>query len=289
LGRTYEQALIVATRQIAPRAVIDDWMTGELQHSPGCEGCHLSLSYRLRNPDASGCNWTDATLRLGPNADARHAWPIAREVVEWARQLFILADEPEPNGRAKPNMDMLFQRRLLYIPNVHIDTNLINAKQKLDEVNRLERWAEDGVILINMSWTAHAEAQADRNPYRMKKAAERLFTIDTGDHDTELAARLGAVLFPGGPQNENQRNDVRIVCEAIKWHAMLVTNDGASSSQPGGILGNRNKLQEFTDIKILSPSEAIAFVESKINERDAFNRCVAKETGKPLPDWTGKD
>lgn len=264
-------------------------MTMELQRSPDCEGCQLSLSYRLREPDADGCNWTDATLRLGPLTDARHAGPIAREIVERARKLFSLTDDPEPIEPAEPIMDMPFQRRLLYIPIMQIDTNLINAKQRLEEVNCLERWAEDGVILINMSWTAHAEAQADDNPYRIKKAAKQLFTIDTGDADAELTFKVGAALFPGGPKNENQQNDVRIVCEAIKWHATLVTNDGASNSQPGGILGNRNKLQAITEIRILSPKEAVEFVASKIKERDDFNRRIAQETGKTLPDWTGKD
>ncbi len=35
------------------------------------------------------------------------------------------------------------KRRMLYIPVLHIDTNLINARQKLDAVNQLERWAEN--------------------------------------------------------------------------------------------------------------------------------------------------
>ena len=219
-------------RRLASRAAINEWMTLELQRSADCEACQLGLSYRLREPDASGCNWTDATLRLGPKAGAEHAGPIAREIVDRARQLFNLTEDPEPPERANPGIDMPFQRRLLYIPNFHIDTNLINAKQKLDDVNRLERWAEDGVILINMSWTAHAESQADGNPYRIKKAAKQLFTIDTGDADGDLMAKVGGALFSGGSQDENQRNDARIVCEAIKWHATLVTNDGASTRNP---------------------------------------------------------
>jgi hypothetical protein len=42
----------------------------------------------------------------------------------------------------------------------HIDTNLINARQKLEAVNQLEKWFDDGIILIKMSGTAHMEAQA---------------------------------------------------------------------------------------------------------------------------------
>ena len=196
-------------------------------------------------------------------------------------------------------MDMPFERRMLYIPIFHFDTNLINAKQRLAEVNRLERWAADEVILINMSGVAHAEAQADGNPHRVKKAATHIFTIDSADEGDETSPEAGgtdqlfatveATLFEGGAQNDNQRNDVRIVCEAIKYQATLVTNDGASKSQPGGILGNRDKLKVFANLEIMSPAEAMSFVEKMIAERDDLYVRVAEETGKTLPVWTGTD
>lgn len=284
----------MVTRQLAPRSAIDDWMTKKLRGALGCEACQISLSYRLREPDTEGCNWSSAILRCGSDIDPddptlQHAKQIAPGIVEQARQLFNLADDLEAIDPVKTSMDMTFKRRLLYIPVFHIDTNLINARQKLDEVNRLERWAEDDVILINMSWTAHAEAQADGNSHRTNKAARQIYTIDTGDIDAKLITQVGDALFPGGARDENQQNDVRIVCEAAKYQATLVTNDGASKSQPGGILGNRDKLQVITGIKILSPTESVEFVESKIKERDDFNRHVAQETGKTLPDWTAKD
>ena len=198
-------------------------------------------------------------------------------------------------------MQIPFERRMLYIPILHIDTNLINARQKLADVNRLEQWAADEVILINMSGVAHAEAQADGNPQRAKKAATHLFTIDTEhegdglDDDAgagqadELFTKIEAVLFDGGARDDNQRNDVLIVCDAIKWHAILVTNDGGSKSQPGGILGNRERLRAIADLQVMAPAEAVLFVTQKIGERDAWNKRVAAETGKPLPEWTEKD
>ena len=269
-------------------------MTQKLRGALGYEACQLSLSYRLREPDTEGCNWSSAILRcgsdIGPDDPTlQHAKQIAPGIVEQARQMFNLADDLDAINPLKASMDMTFERRLLYIPVFHIDTNLINAKQKLDEVNRLECWAENDVILINMSWTAHAEAQADGNSHRAKKAARQIYTIDTGDIDAELIDQVGDALFSGGPRDENQRNDVRIVCEAAKYQATLVTNDGASKSQPGGILGNRGTLQVIAGIKILSPTETVEFVESKIKERDDFNKRVAQETGKTLPDWTGMD
>ena len=196
-------------------------------------------------------------------------------------------------------IDMPFARRMLYTPVFHLDTNLINAKQRLAEVNRLENWAANEVILIIMSGVAHAEAQADGNPHRVKKAATHIFTIHSADEGDEsdatagetdqLLAKVEATLFECGAQNDNQHNDVRIVCEAIKYQATLVTNDGASKSQPGGILGNRTKLKAFANIEIMSPAEAVSFVEKKIAERDGGNVRMAQETGKTLPAWTGTD
>jgi hypothetical protein len=185
---------------------------------------------------------------------------------------------------------MAFQmaRRQLYIPILHIDTNLINARQKLAPVNQLEKWAENDVILINMSGVAHQEASADGNDDRTRKANQQIFTIQTeGEADDPRYAEVEAVLFAEGANDENQRNDVRIICEAAKYQAILVTNDGASKTQPGGILGNREKIRYL--VQVMSPDEAVAFVREKIQERDEFNaRCVA-EFGGELPDWSGQD
>ena len=180
------------------------------------------------------------------------------------------------------------KRRMLYIPVLHIDTNLINARQKLDAVNQLERWAENGVILINMSLTAHDEARAGNNQQRTRKANQQIYTVtEPIASDDPLFKQVEAVLFPDGAEGENQKNDVRIVCEAAKYAAILVTGDGGSKAQPGGILGNRDELTG--PVRILSPDEAVAFVTGKICDRDDFNRRLAREFGGELPPWTGKD
>ncbi len=175
-----------------------------------------------------------------------------------------------------------------YIPVLHIDTNLINAKQKLDSVNQLERWYEDEVILINMSSIAHAEAQVDGNEGRVRKANQQIFTATEPVFEGEpIYDQVESALFPQGAAEENQKNDVRIVCEAAKYSAILVTNDGASRSQPGGILGNWHKLERL--VKILSADEAVQFVRDAIRERDEFNAQVAREFAGELPPWTGHD
>ena len=173
-------------------------------------------------------------------------------------------------------------RRLLYIPVLHIDTNLINARQKLPAVNQLEKWFEDEVILINMSATAHGEAQADGDAMRMRKANQNIFTVTPPLESSDpLFQNVEKALFPDGVRNENQRNDVRIVCEAAKYAAILVTNDGGSKSQPGGILGNRHKLNRL--VKILSPGEAVDFVLQKIRDRDEFDVPFVNEFGNEPP------
>ncbi len=183
---------------------------------------------------------------------------------------------------------MVFLRRLLTVPVFQIDTNLINARQKLQEVNQLEKWAKDDVILINMSSIAHGEATAGTNLGRVHKANKNIFTVSEPIDPTDpLFLKVQQALFENIELDQNKSNDVSIVCEASKYAAVLVTNDGNSKSQPRGILGNRHKIKDL--VNIMSPEEAVDFVKMKIKERDDFNRDVAKNSGKPLPIWTGCD
>jgi hypothetical protein len=170
----------------------------------------------------------------------------------------------------------------------HIDTNLINARQKLEAVNQLEKWFDGGVILINMSGVAHMEAQAGGNMARTRKANRQIFTVTpAADPSSAEYRRIENALFPEGARTESERNDVRIVCDAAHYASTLVTGDGGSKSQPGGILGNRHKVANL--VRIFSPDEAVTFVRGKIRERDEFNARVAREFGGELPEWTGQD
>jgi hypothetical protein len=183
---------------------------------------------------------------------------------------------------------MQLARRMLNIPILHLDTNLINARQGLPSVNQLEQWLKDEVILINWSSTAHQEAQAGGSKDRARKANEQIFTVTEPVSETDpLFMEVADAFFPGGVRDDNQRNDVRIVCEAEKYQAILVTADGASNTQPGGILGNRHKLNGL--VQVMSPEEAVAFVRGKIIERDSFNHRFVRAFGSELPSWTGRD
>lgn len=181
------------------------------------------------------------------------------------------------------------QRRMLYTPVFHIDANVINGRGKLQSMNQIEKWAADDVILVNMSGVSFKEALVGNIDARTKKTLAQIFTITDDDileHD-HLYQKIETSLFPAGAQTQNQKNDVDVVYEAAKYAAILITNDGGSKTQPGGILGNRRKLSDY--LMIFNDCEAVEFIRQKIKERDDFNRRVAIETGDTVPDWTGKD
>lgn len=116
-----------------------------------------------------------------------------------------------------------------------------------------------------------------------------MFTLtdENANEADPMFQKIATALFPRGLSNANQRNDVAVVWDAVKWHAILVTNDGGSKNQPGGILGNASKLKDH--VKIMRDNEAADFIHAKIQKRDEQNRHIHEHTGLPLPEWTGKD
>ena len=84
------------------------------------------------------------------------------------------------------------ERRRLYLPVFHIDTNLINSRQKLDDVNLLVHWYRNEIILINMSSTARNESLTGFDNVRTKKANEQIFTMtEPLDSADPLFSRIG--------------------------------------------------------------------------------------------------
>jgi hypothetical protein len=172
----------------------------------------------------------------------------------------------------------------------YIDTNRINARQGLPNMNQLEKWHENRVISIQMAEEAHDEAIRGHSPERTRKARRYIYSTVTRSMQAQyrhILKDIESILFPGGAQTASQVNDVRIVFNAAYYMAILVTNDGDSSTQPHGILGNRDKLREH--VKVMRDSEAVEFVRGQIRQRDERARKVASMTGQPLPEWVGKD
>ncbi len=126
---------------------------------------------------------------------------------------------------------------------------------------------------------------------RSQKASWMIYSMTaatTPDERDELR-RIENILFDDGARTDGERNDVEIVFNAVKYMAILVTNDGGSRRQPGGILGNAVALQREFGVRVMRDTEAVAYVEEKIMNRDEIARIVAHHSGLSLPDWIGKD
>ena len=173
----------------------------------------------------------------------------------------------------------------------HIDTNRINARQKLENMNRLESWARNDVVMLDMAEVTLNEATAGNNPQRTAKAMNLIYseTLATTPNDKKMLTTIEQILFPDGADDDNKRNDVELIFNAAKYERILITNDGGSRRQPKGILGNRVSLKRAVGVKILTEVEAVALVERKILARDALCRRRAELEGTPIPDWVGKD
>lgn len=281
-------------RKIVSPSQLNVWLTAQIQKVDGCKDCELTWKYRLREPEKhGGCNWSELNLRYGEGTDHDTAVMAALNIEREAFEQFNLENEPSPPPHAAPEFKAKMLPRLLRTPIFHLDANLINARQKLDAVNRMEHWCDEGVILLVMAGIAHEEAQAGAGgnvEERKRKAAGHIYTInDEGVAKADdTYARVEAILW-GQATDDNQANDVEVICEAIKWHAILVTRDGSSKEQPAGILGNRDRLREQFDILILRPEEAVEFIRGKIAERDEFNAQFAALTSAALPEWSGRD
>jgi hypothetical protein len=157
-------------------------------------------------------------------------------------------------------------------------------------MNQLEQWHRDGVIQLEMSEVAQKESRVGQDHKRVEKTYGYVYseTMASTREEQELLHKIETILFPKGVKNLNQRNDVEIVFNAEKYRAILVTADGASKSQPGGILGHKAELKEL-GIIVMSDEEAVGYIRDLIQTRDQQAIKDHERSGVPLPDWVGKD
>lgn len=174
----------------------------------------------------------------------------------------------------------------------HIDNNRINAKCKLPSMNQLETWHKSGIIKIDMCDVAQNEAsQGKGRSARFEKASNYTYpiTFDDHRHSTEFR-KIKNILFPKKSNlTKKEENDVIIVLHAKQNHSILITNEGESGRQKGGMLGNKDRLLNEIGVKVMRDIEAVVLVEKKIVERDEKARRIAERTGEELPKWIGKD
>jgi predicted nucleic acid-binding protein len=172
----------------------------------------------------------------------------------------------------------------------HLDANRINSKQQLPTINRMENWWTNGVIMMELSVTAHKECSTDIRSRRAAKANEYIYAIPADwRRDLPLLAEIERIIFPDGTKTDNQRRDVMIVYTAAHYNAILVTDDGESKRQPRGLLGSRADLWTKKKIRVMSDEEAIQHVETLIDDRDRTITGLCQSHGKPLPPWVGAD
>lgn len=172
-----------------------------------------------------------------------------------------------------------------------IDANLINARQKLESMNTLEQWHRDGVIEIGMAEPATKEVLFGGDKARTSKAARYIHSFSYGESPEEKVRwnKIEEILFPAGAKDQNQMNDVEIVFIAGRTITPLITNDGDSKRQPGGILGNKDRLKNELNITVLRDIDAIRKVKHAIKNRDGRARKIAEMEGLDLPEWVGQD
>lgn len=184
---------------------------------------------------------------------------------------------------------MNMPKRYVYL-DFQIDTNRINSKSRLTYMNILELWHEDDVINLAMSEIAQKEAVNSGSSVRTDKAYTYIAseTLAGTSHEFLILKQIKEILFPDGIGTINEQNDVEIVFNAWKYSKILITDDGGSKRQPGGILGNRDNLLAL-GIQVLSDNEAIQLVKQKIIERDQMAIQIAEYKNEILPDWVGKD
>lgn len=80
-----------------------------------------------------------------------------------------------------------------------------------------------------------------------------------------------------------------IVAHALKYRCTLITADGGSKRQLGGILGHREELRQCVGVLVLTDEEAVSLIERKLRSRDQAARRLAGVTGERVPDWVGCD
>ena len=157
-------------------------------------------------------------------------------------------------------------------------------------MNQLEEWAENELIELLTSYTAQNEMIHGTNAQRKMKAYNFIFTETeiTTDKERQIFNTIEDILFPNGTKSQNEKNDVDIVFNSVKYCTMLITNDGDSKRQPGGILGNRQALARIGAI-VLTPEEAQCKVKNAIQKRDLHAKQWASFFNEPLPEWVDKD
>lgn len=139
----------------------------------------------------------------------------------------------------------------------HLDANRINAKQDDPWMNQLEELHRCGFIFLEMPRTAYREAEYGDERREEKAAGYTWVEInDSLGGEDEFRRQIELAAFPSGAKTRDDQNDVEILLASKMAVAPLITRDGASKSQPRGILGSAHALAKL-GIRVLSAKDAL--------------------------------
>lgn len=131
-------------------------------------------------------------------------------------------------------------------------------------MNELELLASKGLCELLMPKVAWSEAEKGTDILRKEKAWSYYFIGLTGTNSQQYwFKRIENIVFPSGANNQNQINDVWILVTTREMGYPIVTNDGDSKSQSGGMLGNKDQLKAL-GIKVLRDFEAVKLVKNNL-------------------------
>jgi hypothetical protein len=141
-------------------------------------------------------------------------------------------------------------------PHFFLDANCVNARQGCLAMNALEELERCRLIELNYSETSQNEASKN-STRRAEKASEYPYIRLNSEWDRpEFRQQIERIVFPQGAQTPQMRNDIDLLHLAEMDGSPVVTLDGDSSSQTGGILGHAAELEDL-GISVLRPTDAL--------------------------------
>lgn len=162
-------------------------------------------------------------------------------------------------------------------PKLTIDTNLINSKQRLADMNMLERWRDEGKLEFIGTQRLKREIAAYKNPAASAKEASIPNISEplvwgvgnwnegnwADEDDTPEFLDVAKVLFPAiAPEalNENQQSDVMHLLAHVTAKAdVFVTNNTKDFVNDG----RREQLKTKFQITVMTAEEVVTDLSSK--------------------------
>ncbi len=129
-------------------------------------------------------------------------------------------------------------------------------------MNELEQLAAQGKCSLLMPYSAWKEAETGNNELRKSKTWEYFYIQPIKNESQKYWYDvIETIVFPNGARTENEKNDLWILVTAREMNYPIITNDGNSKKQPGGMLGNVQELKKIGVI-VIRDSEAVAWIKA---------------------------